>query len=54
MTTTERLLAGTQELWERYTDHPFVRGIADGSLDEEKFRYYMVQDYIYLIDYAKV
>ena len=54
MTTTERLLAETKELWERYSEHPFVRGIADGSLDEEKFRYYMVQDYIYLIDYAKV
>lgn len=54
MTTTERLLSVTRELWERYPEHPFVRGIADGSLDEEKFRYYMVQDYLYLIDYARV
>ena len=54
MTVTERLLACTGELWKAYLEHPFVRGIADGSLDEKKFRYYMVQDYIYLIDYAKV
>lgn len=54
MTTTERLLACTEELWNAYLEHPFVRGIADGSLDEEKFRYYMVQDYVYLIEYAKV
>ena len=54
MTTTERLLACTQKLWDSYLEHPFVRGIADGTLDEEKFRYYMVQDYVYLIDYAKV
>ena len=54
MTTTERLLACTGELWDAYLEHPFVRGIADGSLDEAKFRYYMVQDYLYLIDYAKV
>ena len=54
MTTTERLLACTGELWEAYPEHPFVRGIADGSLDQEKFRYYMIQDYLYLIDYARV
>ena len=54
MTTTERLLNCTREIWEGYHAHPFVRGIADGSLDEDKFRFYMIQDYIYLIDYAKV
>lgn len=54
MTTTERLLTRTAELWDAYLEHPFVRGIADGSLDKEKFRYYMIQDYVYLIDYAKV
>ncbi len=54
MTAVERMLAGTRELWDSYLRHPFVRGLADGSLDEEKFRFYMVQDYIYLIDYARV
>ena len=54
MTTTNRLLACTETLWNAYLEHPFVRGLADGSLDREKFRYYMVQDYIYLIDYARV
>ena len=54
MTTTQRLLAATEEIWAEYHTRPFVRGIADGTLDEEKFRYYMVQDYLYLIDYAKV
>ena len=54
MTTTERLLACTRDIWEGYHVHPFVRGIADGSLAEDKFRFYMIQDYIYLIDYAKV
>lgn len=54
MTTTQRLLAATEDIWAEYHTHPFVRGIADGTLDEEKFRYYMAQDYLYLIDYAKV
>ena len=35
-------------------NHPLVVGIGDGSLDLEKFRYYMRQDYIYLIDYCRV
>ena len=54
MTVTQRLLNCTRDIWEGYHTHPFVRGIADGSLDEDKFRFYMIQDYIYLIDYAKV
>ncbi len=54
MTVTERLLARTRDIWEGYSAHPFVRGIADGTLDREKFRFYMIQDYIYLVDYAKV
>ena len=54
MTATERFLACSRDLWDAYLDHPFVRGIADGSLDEEKFRYYMVQDYLYLVEYARV
>lgn len=54
MTTTKRLLSRTRDIWAGYNAHPFVRGIADGSLDREKFRYYMIQDYIYLIDYAKI
>ena len=54
MTVTERLLNCTRNIWEGYHAHPFVRGIADGSLEEDKFRFYMIQDYIYLIDYAKV
>lgn len=52
--TTDLLLAETKDIWDSYHDHPFVKGIADGSLDQEKFKYYMIQDYKYLIDYAKV
>jgi len=54
MTTTKRLLDASAGIWAGYHTHPFVRGIADGTLDQEKFRYYMIQDYLYLMDYAKV
>jgi thiaminase (transcriptional activator TenA) len=33
--------------------HPFIRGLTDGSLPEERFRYYVVQDALYLREYAR-
>lgn len=52
--TTERLLAATAEIWAGYHEHPFVKGLGDGSLDTDKFRYYLLEDYTYLADYARV
>lgn len=54
MTVTEKLLDSVQEIWAGYHIHPFVMGIGDGSLDQEKFRFYMIQDYLYLMDYTRV
>ena len=34
--------------------HPFVTGVGDGTLPVKKFRYYVAQDYSYLIDYSRV
>ena len=53
MNTVEKLLAATKELWQAYNEHPFVLGIQNGTLDKDKFRYYIIQDYLYLEDYAK-
>ncbi len=39
---------------ERITTHPFVRGLADGTLSEDRFQYYMRQDYLFLIQYCRV
>ena len=54
MTTMERMLSATKDIWAQYHTHPFVTGLRDGTLDEEKFRFYIVQDYLYLRDYARV
>ena len=35
-------------------NHPFVTGIGDGTLDMEKFKFYVRQDYVYLIGYSRV
>ena len=38
-------------LWNKsHVDHPFIKGIQDGSLEFEKFKYYMIQDYKFLIE----
>ncbi len=54
MKTTQRLLAATKDIWAEYDRHPFVRGLGDGTLDRDKFRYYIIQDFLYLEEYAKV
>ncbi|MBR6172857.1 MAG: thiaminase II [Eubacterium sp.] len=54
MKVTERLLAATKEIWDAYNEHPFVLGLQNGTLDREKFRFYIIQDSVYLIDFAKV
>ena len=53
MNTVEKLLAATKEIWQAYNEHPFVLGIQNGTLDKDKFRYYIIQDCLYLEDYAK-
>ena len=41
-------------LWQAQLEHPFVRGIADGTLEEERFARWVRQDYLYLKEFARV
>src|SRR2546423_15159068 len=50
----------TTELWDTIAPiyaailrHPFVRGLTDGTLPRESFRFYAVQDALYLRDFAR-
>lgn len=50
----------TAELWRSIDpiyagirEHPFLAGLKDGSLPEDRFRHYVVQDALYLRDYAR-
>ena len=49
-----RLHDAAAPIWEACLKHPFVTGIGDGTLAVEKVRYFMLQDYLYLFDYARV
>lgn len=51
---TDRLFTNVQPIWEKNHNHPFVQELGMGTLSKETFVYYMKQDYVYLIDYAKL
>jgi len=53
-------MAFSAELWRsvegifaRILEHSFLKGLTDGNLDEEAFRFYVVQDALYLRDFAR-
>jgi thiaminase/transcriptional activator TenA len=54
MLFTQRLRQQTADLRRQVLEHPFVRGIGDGGLPLEAFRFYMCQDYVFLVDYCRV
>ncbi|ADZ70782.1 thiaminase II [Polymorphum gilvum] len=39
--------------WTGYVEHEFVRCLGDGSLPEAAFRRYLVQDYLFLVQFAR-
>lgn len=51
---SDRIFKRIEPVWDAYLDHPFVKGIGEGNLDVEKFKHYMKQDYVYLIEYSRV
>lgn len=49
----DRLKAAAQTDWDSYVEHEFVRRMGDGTLPEAAFRTYLVQDYLFLIQFAR-
>lgn len=54
MSFTHDLKEKLLPVWQQNHTHPFVEELGQGTLDKEKFRYFMVQDYLYLVQYAKL
>ena len=53
MSFFERLKSEASAEWRAYTEHPFTAGLADGTLPEAAIRHYLVQDYLFLIEFAR-
>src|SRR6476646_5043353 len=51
---TDDLCARAAPIWRATREHPFVRGIGDGTLSVEKFKFYIRQDYLFLIEFSRV
>jgi thiaminase/transcriptional activator TenA len=49
----DRLKAAAADDWSSYVDHAFVRQLGAGTLPEAAFRTYLVQDYLFLIQFAR-
>lgn len=44
---------GSPEAWESYTHHAFVTGLGDGTLPRAAFLHYLIQDYVFLVHFAR-
>lgn len=54
MNTSDRLIASASDIWRQCEEHPFVQGIANCDLAIDRFQFFLLQDYLYLFDYARV
>jgi len=53
MTLFDRLKADAAPQWAAYTRHAFVSQLGEGTLPQACFRHYLVQDYLFLIQFAR-
>ena len=49
-----QLRRAADPIWQAQHDHPFVRGVGDGTLPVERFARYVRQDYVFLVEYARL
>ncbi len=54
MKFSQEIRKEADHIWEASFQHPFVTGIADGTLSLESFRYYVLQDAYYLSHFARI
>jgi thiaminase/transcriptional activator TenA len=53
MTLFDRLRHDAGPDWHDYAEHEFVHGLSRGTLAPAAFRYYLEQDYLFLIQFAR-
>jgi thiaminase/transcriptional activator TenA len=50
----ETLADDAEPVWEAVLAHPMVEALGAGTLDREPFRYWLRQDYVYLVEYSRM
>ncbi|KAK8022217.1 phosphomethylpyrimidine kinase THI20 [Apiospora rasikravindrae] len=40
-------------VWHKFVNHPFVLAMGSGELPQESFKNYLIQDYLYLVHFAR-
>jgi len=53
MEFTDRLWRSIEVIYGKIRAHPFILGLTEGSLSEEAFRFYVIQDALYLKSFAR-
>jgi thiaminase/transcriptional activator TenA len=53
MTLSSELWDSNADIYEAILSHPFITGLTDGTLPEAAFAHFIVQDAVYLRDYAR-
>jgi thiaminase/transcriptional activator TenA len=51
---SDALRAEADPVWRAQLEHPFVRGLGDGSLAVERFAHWVRQDYRFLVEYCRL
>jgi thiaminase/transcriptional activator TenA len=44
----------SRRIWRAIEEHPFLSELSAGTLPMERFTYFILQDYVYLLDFAQV
>jgi len=50
---SQELFTRIESIYHHILRHPFVAGLTDGTLDADAFRFYAIQDALYLRDFAR-
>jgi thiaminase/transcriptional activator TenA len=54
MTLSAELYEKARPIWDAQLEHPFVTGLGDGTLEVERFKRWVLQDYLYLKEFARI
>ncbi len=50
---SNELWKDSRTVYERILEHPFIKGLCQGTLSIEQFGFYMQQDALYLVDFSR-